>query len=566
MKTTSTKGFYRLSKTGQWLLLGIAMVLIPSLCFSEGDKRKILQRLSESPKLTNSPSLLSDFTKGRSTTRVIINLRQPGDVNTRANLRSRNLRKQLTNDVRNALDRVIGGINTQETTITNRFKYIYGFSAQVTVKGLQALINNGDVVSIEKDTILYPNLAQGIPLMNAAAVRSTYDGSGVSVAICDTGVDYTHPRLGGGVFPNSKVIGGYDCGENKNDPLDQNGHGTACAGIAAGDLGTVGDYIGGVANGARIYALKITNTATGGSASSSDMIEAWEWCVTHQNDDPDNPIMIISTSFGGAVGYDTACDNASPTMTAAAANAVSVGITLFVSSGNDGYCDSTSWPSCISHVISVGAVYDARYTTSPINWCVSFDSCASKSLGSCWYSRQEATSDRVTVYSNTASFLDLLAPSNRAITTKMGGGYYDTANGFGGTSAACPYAAGAAACLQSANKTINGIFLSPNLVKSRLVNSGDLITDEKVAITKPRVNLGAAVASLPSCPECPADGGITNVTYFADTICTCTNDTSITLGTVKVESGATVTFTAPVVKLLDGFHAEIGSTVNIQKY
>ena len=350
---------------------------------------------------------------------------------------------------------------------------------------------------LKRILLFTPNLAQGIPLMNATTARSTYGGSGLSVAVCDTGIDYTHSRLGGGGFPNSKVIGGYDCGDNDNDPMDQQGHGTACAGIVAGELGTVGDYIGGVAPSAKLYAVKISY-GSGGSAYESDMIEGWEWCITHQNDDPNNPIMIISTSFGGG-RYYSFCDSDSTLMTAAAANAVSVGITLFVSSGNDGYCDSMGWPACISHVISVGAVYDAGFTTSSIGWCVDSGSCADKIIGGCstgWYSLQKPVADGVIVYSNTASFLDVLAPSNWATTTKLGGGYWDTAYGFGGTSAACPYAAGAAAVLQSAAKSITGSYLTPGQVKSKLVDTGNSITDGKVGISKPRVNLAAAVSTL----------------------------------------------------------------------
>ena len=65
----------------------------------------------------------------------------------------------------------------------------------------------------------------------------------------------------------------------------------------------------------------------------------------------------------------------------------------------------------------------------------------------------------VTCYSNTASFLELLAPSHDTYTTDMTGfggydpgDYYDE---FGGTSASVPYVAGAVACLQSAAKAIN---------------------------------------------------------------------------------------------------------------
>jgi len=571
MTNTPKNMMWWFGKVGKSLVLGMIMFFIPCLCFSEGDFSTSLKAMSESPKLIGPQSVLSEFSNGASTTRIIVNLRKPAQANTPLNLQSGTVRRQLSTDVNAAINSVVAGTSAQEITITNRFKYVYGFSAEVTPEGLQKLLANGDVVSIEKDFIVYPNLAQGIPLMNATTARSTYSGSGLSVAICDTGIDYTHSRLGGGGFPNSKVIGGYDCGQDKSDPMDGNGHGTACAGIVAGDLGTVVDYIGGVAYSAKLYALKISDTATGGSAWTSDMVEAWEWCVTHQNDDPNNPIMIISTSFGGG-RYDSTCDGASPSMTAAAANAVSVGMTLFVSSGNDGYCDSMGWPACISHVISVGAVYDARFTTSSIGWCVSAGSCASKiSTVGCstgWYSSQQANADHVIVYSNTASFLGLLAPSNWATTTKLGGGYWTAAYGFGGTSAACPYAAGVAACLQSASKTLNGTFLSAADVKSKLIGSGDSITDEKVAITKPRVNLGAAVATLvsASCPACPANGIITNVTYPVGVACFCSNAVAITIGTgVTVPNGANVTFTAPVVDVNPGFHAANGASVTIRQ-
>ena len=69
-----------------------------------------------------------------------------------------------------------------------------------------------------------------------------------------------------------------------------------------------------------------------------------------------------------------------------------------------------------------------------------------------------------------------------------------------------------------------------------------------------------------SCPDCPADGNITNATYLDGTTCTCTNATSITLdGTVTVQDGATATFTAPTVTVKPGFTAASGSTVTINQ-
>ena len=135
--------------------------------------------------------------------------------------------------------------------------------------------------------------------------------------------------------------------------------------------------------------MKISH-GTGGSAYTSDMIEGWEWYVTHQYDDPSNPIMIISTSFGDGRYFNT-CDITSIAMTTATANAVSAGMTLFVSAGNDGYCDSVGWPACISHVISVGAVYDADFGRNPPSGyvgCIKNGSCVGTSGPPCdekWY-------------------------------------------------------------------------------------------------------------------------------------------------------------------------------------
>ena len=68
------------------------------------------------------------------------------------------------------------------------------------------------------------------------------------------------------------------------------------------------------------------------------------------------------------------------------------------------------------------------------------------------------------------------------------------------------------------------------------------------------------------CPDCPANGVITNVTYFAGTNCSCTNATAITLGPgVIVENGATVAFTAPTVTVGSGFHARNGANVTMRQ-
>ena len=480
----------------------------------------LLTRLMTHQKLHNPDILLDDFATGNTETAVIIHLKPtveaqileahskksahvPAEFDVTGapsyyNLHDENVKTQLRASVGETVGRVIDQLGTLGVTVTHKFSYQFGYAARVTPEALERIVNSPDVLLVEKDLILQAHLAQGLPLMNAIIPRSTYAGSGLSIAICDTGIDTSHTALGGGGFPNAKVIGGYDFGDNDADPRPNGqNHGTCCAGIAAGYTGTVGDYIGGVAPSAKLYSIKISSGTTG-SATTSAMIAGWEWAITHKNDDPANPIMIISTSFGGG-GYSSACDSASPGMTTAAANAVAAGITIFASSGNDGYCNAIAWPACISYVNSVGAVFDKSLGT--LGFCTTTASCAPKvayaacgSGSSAFVSWNNTASDMVTSYSNSASFLTLLAPSHNATTTDLAGGYDLT---FGGTSAACPYAAGAAAVLQQAAKAKTGAFLTPAQVRTYLVNYGDNVTDSKVAITTPRINLGKAVDALP---------------------------------------------------------------------
>jgi subtilisin family serine protease len=450
-------------------------------------------------KLTNPTQLVSGF--GSNTfVKIIANLIPPA-VAEKTDFGSRTSLAVLQSEIKKLQGDVLASIPATQIKVGHRFENIAGFSAEVTVTALATLQADPRVLSIEPDLTVHAHLAQGIPLIHGITYRSTYNGDGVAIAIVDTGVDYTHVRLGGGGFPNSKVLGGYNFGDDNPDPLpDTQAHGTCCAGIAAGDFGTVGDYIGGVAYAAKLYALKITSGSSG-SAQTSAIVSSWDWCVTHKNDNSKYPILVISTSFGGGQYWAT-CDSASPSMTAAANNAAAAGITVLASSGNDGYCDSIQSPACISSIISVGAVYDAAF--GDFYPCVDSDSCVQKisTMGclSGFYCVDPTAADKVASFANMASFLSLLAPGNQCYTLDISGpsgystgDYYDS---FGGTSAASAYAAGSAAILHSAAKALRGTYLTPAEVKARLINFGDNITDPKVAITKPRLNLERAIQGL----------------------------------------------------------------------
>jgi subtilisin family serine protease len=289
--------------------------------------------------------------------------------------------------------------------------------------------------------------------------------------------------------------------------LPGNPHGTSCAGILAGDLDTVGDYIGGVASAAKLYALKVTRLNSA-KASNDRIAAAWDWCVSHKNDSPNYPILVISTSFGDG-SYPSLCDASFPCLARAASNAVAAGITLLVSSGNDGYCDSIAEPACLSGVIAVGAVYDAPFGPSP-SWCVNAASCA-PTKGACGgcdtgFCAADPTTaaNQVPSYSNSSTNVCVLAPSHNCYTTSIAGTGNDNSRNyttnFGGTSAACPYAAGAVACLQSAAKARLGRYLTPAEVRANLTSTGDPRPDPKAGITMPRINLARAIDSLSPSP------------------------------------------------------------------
>jgi len=117
------------------------------------------------------------------------------------------------------------------------------------------------------------------------------------------------------------------------------------------------------------------------------------------------------------------------------------------------------------------------------------------------------SADLVTCYSNSANFLDILAPSNNAYTTGVGGGYI---SGFGGTSAASPYSAGVGAILQNYAKSMTGSYFTSAELKARMVDNGDPVTDPKNNVTKPRVNAGNATQYQLITTESPLYGGSIN--------------------------------------------------------
>ena len=123
-------------------------------------------------------------------------------------------------------------------------------------------------------------------------------GSDKIVAVVDSGVDYTHPDLKDNMWVNThrkiKGVHGFDFIEGDPDPMDENGHGTHCAGII-GAVGNNKEGISGVNQKIRIMALRILDAD--GSAWLSHEIAAYNYI--NMAIDLGEPVVAINNSWGG---------------------------------------------------------------------------------------------------------------------------------------------------------------------------------------------------------------------------------------------------------------------------
>ncbi|RME31649.1 hypothetical protein D6789_02065 [Candidatus Woesearchaeota archaeon] len=379
---------------------------------------------------------------------------------------------------------------------------------------------------------IHATLAESVPQIHAdeaQAVAFTAPVRGVGAAcVIDTGVNYNHEMLGGGGFPNEKVIGGTDIYNNDDDPLDDNGHGSHTSSTIAGDGVLVG-----VAPGAKIVHVKAL--AADGTGELELLAEAIRWCTNHSEV---YNISVISMSLGDGGTYTEATcptdEQASYRSTEEALReADAAGLAIVASSGNEGSSLGIGYPACNPLVVSVGSVGDGT-SNSAVNGC----------RGS------YTLLDVISGFTNTHRTLDLLAPG--ACITAAG----ETGNSLadkGGTSMATPHVAGAMLLLEDLEAQL-GITESRAERLQLLKDTGVMIARDGEAW--PRIDVMAAFArllpvhlSLPEhdyCTACTLEGALTNTENA-----TGLNETNITL---------TVQSTQPAQLFVDG--EEVNGTNN----
>jgi subtilisin family serine protease len=284
----------------------------------------------------------------------------------------------------------------------------------------------------------------------------TTGSNNVVVAVIDSGINYSHPDLCNRIWNNPNEIKnngidddgngyvddyrGWNFARDNNNPIDENGHGTHCAGTIAAE-GNNGMGITGVAWNCRIMPCRFLNAD--GSGTVADAIEAINYAVANGAD-------ILNNSWGGG-GYSEA-------LKAAIENAHEHGVLFVAAAGNSARDNDIygSYPAnyTMANVISVAA-------TNPADNLAPF-SCYGKNS------------------------VHLAAPGVNVLSTVPEGYAW-----MSGTSCAAPYVSGAAALLLAANPQMNLAEL-----KARLMWCGDAVASlENKTMTGRRLNVYAALTA-----------------------------------------------------------------------
>ncbi|MCX7749639.1 MAG: S8 family serine peptidase [Clostridia bacterium] len=278
--------------------------------------------------------------------------------------------------------------------------------------------------------------------ISAPAAWDKFTGStSVVVGVIDSGIDYNHPDLNANMWRNPGEIAnngidddgngyiddvyGWDFSNNDNDPMDDNSHGTHCAGTIAG-VGNNGVGVAGVSWRAKLAALKFLSAS--GSGSTSAAIQAVQYANMMG-------FPITSNSWGGG-GYSQALKDA-----------IALGGLFVAAAGNSGTNNDSS-----PH-------YPSSYDCDNILAVAATDSSDALASFSC--------------YGKTS--VDIAAPGV-GIWSCIPGNSYGSKSG---TSMATPHVAGAAVLLKGYNNT-----LSAKDLKLSLLSGADKLSnlDDKVAI------------------------------------------------------------------------------------
>jgi len=261
-------------------------------------------------------------------------------------------------------------------------------------------------------------LPTGVDRINAETKTNT--GSGIHVAVIDTGIDLSHPDL------QASIVGGKNCSTGSSY-ADQNGHGTHVAGTIGARNNSLG--VVGVAPGASLWSVRVLDK--NGNGSWSSVICGLDF-VASKGPANGGPITVANMSLGGGGSSDNNCGNTnSDALHRAICRVRDAGVVVVVAAGNSGANTSGFAPAAYDDaVITVSALVDTNGTQGGGGSNTSY-----------------GADDTFASFSNYGTAVDIGAPGVNINSTWLSGGY----KSISGTSMASPHVAGAVALYLFAN-------------------------------------------------------------------------------------------------------------------
>ncbi|TCP28879.1 serine protease AprX [Scopulibacillus darangshiensis] len=339
----------------------------------------------------------------------------------------------------------LADIKKLESKIVHEFQSISCCAAKLSIKKLETLLGNcKHIKKIYYDREMSVLLDAASPSIHAKAVNDTgLTGKDVTIAVVDTGI-YPHKDLEG------RIVAFQDFVNKKKDPYDDNGHGTHCAGDAAGSgTASKGKYKG-PAPEANLVGVKVLSKV--GSGSLSTVIAGVNWCIENKEK---HSIDIVSMSLGSQASQSAEEDPVVKIVEKAWDN----GIVVCVAAGNSGPDPKTiGSPGTSPKVITVGAINDQDTTDRADDAIADFSSRGPTIDG---IVKPDILTPGVNIISlrSPGSLLDKTNKSSR-----VGKDYFS----LSGTSMATPICAGATALIIQNNPD-----LSPDQIKEQLLSGAE---------------------------------------------------------------------------------------------